>query len=77
MLGAVRHAATMIAAMPAGRRQTKELERQTGLWHVRLLVAGVPAAEIEPAVMRWRQEIICELLRRRRSGGRIGEGDAA
>ncbi|WP_115732064.1 hypothetical protein [Aminobacter aminovorans] len=75
MTGAIMHAADQVIAAGSSGRQ--ELNRQAVLWRVRLIVLGLPSAEIDRSATRWRQEIVCELLRRSRRLGSFNEGDAA
>lgn len=74
MTGAIQCAADKILAAKSWRR---ELDRHVDIWRFRLWVLGLSDAAIERSAARYRQEIHCELLRRRRGIDRRQKGGAA
>lgn len=74
MVGAIQSGADKIMAAKSWRR---ELDRHTDIWRFRLYVLGVSAPEIERSAARYRQELFCELLRRRHGINPRQKGGAA
>ncbi len=74
MVGAIR--ATVDDAL-ASKAPQSVLRKELFLWRHRLVRLRVPAGDIERSVARFRQELICEMLRRQRGIASLRRGGAA